>query len=95
MDAEESAAPESRPERAPREGPGFDQRLERLQSIVSELEQGELGLESAIERYQEGIELLKTCHGQLEGYRKRVEELSADAEASLRPYEADPDFPAD
>lgn len=75
--------------------PGFDARLERLQSIVSELEQGELGLEPAIERYQEGIELLKACHGQLQGYRKQVEELSADAEASLRPYEADPDFPSD
>ena len=59
------------------------------------MEQGELGLEPAIERYQEGIELLKACHAQLEGYRKRVEELSADAEASLRPYEADPDFPAE
>jgi len=95
MDAQKKASAETRPEQAEREGAGFDERLERLQSIVSELEQGELGLESAIERYQEGIELLKGCHGQLEGYRKRVEELSADAEASLRPYEADPDFTAD
>ena len=95
MDAQKNASQEARSDRTQGEGPGFDERLERLQSIVSELEQGELGLESAIERYQEGIELLKGCHGQLEGYRKQVEELSADAEASLRPYEADPDFPAD
>jgi exodeoxyribonuclease VII small subunit len=95
MDAQKNGPEETGAERTQREGPGFDERLERLQSIVSELEQGELGLESAIERYQEGIELLKGCHGQLEGYRKRVEELSADAEASLRPYESDPDFSAD
>ena len=71
----------------------FEGRLERLRVIVSELEQGELGLEPAIERYQEGIELIKTCHTALASFKKRVEELSADAESSLAPYEADPDFP--
>jgi exodeoxyribonuclease VII small subunit len=71
--------------------PTFDQRLERLESIVAELEKGELSLEPAIDRYQEGIELLKGCHGVLQEYRKRVEELTADAEASLRPFADDPD----
>src|SRR5687768_17316215 len=31
----------------------FDERLARLSALVSELEQGSLGLEPAIERYQE------------------------------------------
>jgi exodeoxyribonuclease VII small subunit len=75
------------------EGGSFDERLARLQAIVSELEQGELGLEPAIERYQEGIELLKQCHTVLAGYRRRVEELSAEAEAGIKAYGADPDFP--
>jgi len=70
---------------------GFDERLSRLEGLVGELEQGGLELEPAIELYQEGIELLKTCHGTLERYRQRVEELSADAEVALRPFEADPD----
>lgn len=73
------------------EEPSFDERLERLESIVAALEEGGLGLEEAIERYQEGIELLKGCHGALEGYRKRVEELTRDAEASMRPFAGDPD----
>ncbi len=73
--------------------PSFDERLERLEAIVSALEEGGLGLEQAIERYQEGIELLKGCHGALEGYRRRVEELTRDAEASMRPFEGDPDLP--
>ena len=71
--------------------PTFDQRLERLESIVAELEQGELSLEPAIDRYQEGIGLLKDCHGLLQRYRKRVEELAQDAEDSLRPFADDPD----
>ena len=75
--------------------PKFDERLARLEELVSELEQGELGLESSIERYQQGIVLLKECQGLLSRYRKQVEELTADAETALRPYAADPDVGKD
>jgi exodeoxyribonuclease VII small subunit len=75
-------------------GPGFDQRLARLEAIVAELEAGKLGLEPAIERYQEGILLLKQCHGALSGFRRRVEELTLEAEAVLRPFDGDPDAEA-
>ena len=79
---------------SPEEG-GFDQRLARLETLVGELEEGGLELEPAIERYQEGIELLKACHGTLARFRKRVEELSSEAEDVLRPFEGDPDLDAD
>ena len=72
-------------------GPGFDERLARLEAIVAELEDGELGLEGAIERYREGVELLRGCREQLAGFRRQVEELSDAAEQALRPYEDDPD----
>lgn len=71
--------------------PGFDERLESLEQIVEELEQGGLGLEQAIGRYQAGIELLRSCHTTLETTRKRVEELTAGAEGVLRPLDSDPD----
>jgi exodeoxyribonuclease VII small subunit len=67
----------------------FDQRLERLEKIVAELEQGRTGLEVAIERYQEGVELMRSCRASLEGYRKRIEELHGDGE--LKPFAHDPD----
>jgi len=70
----------------------FDTRMERLETIVGELEGGGLALEPAIERYQEGIELLKQCHGVLSGFKKQVEELTKDAEEALRPFESDPDL---
>ena len=70
---------------------GFDERLGRLEAIITELEGGGLELEAAIERYQEGIEHLKLCHRQLGEYRQRVEELTRDAEGVLKPFEADPD----
>ncbi|MEM7308119.1 MAG: exodeoxyribonuclease VII small subunit [Planctomycetota bacterium] len=71
---------------------GFDARLEALERIVQDLEDGGLGLEQAIERYQQGIELLKTCHATLASTRKRVEELTEGAEEALRPLGGDPDF---
>jgi len=73
-------------------GGGFDEKLGRLEALVAELEQGGLGLEPAIERYQEGIQLLKACHGALATYRRRVEELTREAEAAMKPFEGDPDF---
>ncbi|MSR64115.1 MAG: exodeoxyribonuclease VII small subunit [Planctomycetes bacterium] len=73
-------------------GAAFDDKLGRLEAIVSELEQGGLGLEPAIERYQEGIQLLKECHGALGAYRRRVEELTREAEGAMKPFEGDPDF---
>lgn len=75
--------------------PGFDTRLARLEEIVGELEDAELELEPAIERYREGVELLKQCRSVLSGYRQQVEELSKSAEASLRPYAGDPDVEGD
>ncbi|MCC7013589.1 MAG: exodeoxyribonuclease VII small subunit [Planctomycetes bacterium] len=68
--------------------PSFDQRLARLEQIVAELEQGKVGLEDAIGRYQEGTELVRRCRALLDGYQKRVEELT---DSGAQPYANDPD----
>lgn len=73
------------------DAPGFDARLERLESIVVQLEQGGLELEPAIEQYKEGVALLKGCRDMLGKYRRQVEELSREADASLAAFEGDPD----
>jgi len=67
----------------------FDQRLERLEKIVVELEQGRIGLEDAIERYQEGVALMRSCRATLDQYRRRIEELQADG--TTQPLASDPD----
>lgn len=78
------------PQEKPQEA-DFDSRLARLESIVQEMEEGGLGLEQAIERYQEGVGLLKGCRDVLDGYRRQVEELTRGAEGALKPYDEDPD----
>jgi len=75
------------------EEPDFDTRLERLEALVGELEAGGLGLEAAIERYREGVQLLAGARDQLSGYRKQVEELTQGAADALKPYAGDPDLP--
>lgn len=77
---------------APAEGGlEFDARLARLEAIVEEMEEGGLGLEGAIKRYEEGVSLLKGCREVLAGYRRQVEELTRGAEAALETYDDDPD----
>ncbi len=84
------ATPKKAAGKAPEE-PDFDTRLERLEALVGELEEGGLGLEAAIERYREGVSLLAGAREQLAGYRKQVEELTQGVEAALAPYAGDPD----
>ncbi len=77
------------PKPPPPPPPTFDQRLQRLEAIVAELENGGLALEPAIERYQEGVNLLRDCRSVLLGLQKRVEELTA--QGGLEPLAGDPD----
>lgn len=72
--------------------PTFDQRLQRLEAIVAELEQGGLSLEPSILRYQEGVGLLRECRAVLSSLEKRVEELSG--QGGLEPLAGDPDAPS-
>lgn len=60
----------------------FDERLQRLEALVQELEAGGGGLESALQRYAEGVRLLKECREALAAHKKTVEELTAEG---LRP----------
>lgn len=55
--------------------PQYGEVVARLQAIVEELEGGELSLEASLERFQEGIGLVKTGEGLLAQAEKRIEQL--------------------
>lgn len=69
----------------------FDARLARLEGLVAELEDGGLGLEAAIDRYREGVALLRGCRETLASFQKQVEELGQEGAGGARPYAGDPD----
>lgn len=51
----------------------FERALARLESIVTKLEDGELGLTASLATYEEGIRLLKNCQKMLESAERRIE----------------------
>ena len=56
--------------------PTFEEALENLEAIVHDLEEGQIGLAQALERYEAGVKLLKQCYELLEGAERRIELLS-------------------
>jgi len=53
----------------------FEQSMKRLETIVEELESGELTLEDSIARYEEGIKLSRRLQQVLDESEKRIERL--------------------
>jgi exodeoxyribonuclease VII small subunit len=63
--------------------PTFEQALARLEEIVHQIEEGELGLNEALERYEEGVKLLRQSYELLERAERKIELLSGfDAEGN-------------
>ena len=60
----------------PQEELTFEHALEGLQEIVSQLENGQLGLSESLECYQRGVGLLKHCHEALAGAARKIELLT-------------------
>ncbi len=66
------------PEKAPpaSDGPlSFEAGLQQLETIVKEMESGELPLERALELFERGMKLSDACRKQLEEAETRVEIL--------------------
>jgi len=59
----------------PLPSPGFEQSLAALEEIVHDLEEGQLGLEESLLRYEEGVKLLRRCHELLTKAQRRIELL--------------------
>ena len=61
----------------------FEQALQKLEQIVSEIEQGKVSLEESIEKYAEGIELIKHCRAILDSAEKKIQLLARSEGESL------------
>jgi exodeoxyribonuclease VII small subunit len=56
----------------------FEKALEKLEVIVSELEEGELALDASLKKYEEGITMVRICQEKLEKARKKIDLLMKD-----------------
>jgi exodeoxyribonuclease VII small subunit len=67
----------------------FEDSLAELERLVRELEDGRLGLDDALARYEQGVGLIKQCHAQLRQAEQRVLLLtgvSEDGQPVLQPF---------
>ena len=54
----------------------FEAALARLEQIVRQLEEGDVGLAEALQRYEEGVSLLRKSYELLQRAERRIEILS-------------------
>ena len=57
---------------SPEEALTFEQALAELDRIVRDLEDGAIGLEESLARYEQGVGLIKRCYGQLRDAEQRI-----------------------
>jgi exodeoxyribonuclease VII small subunit len=70
--------------------PDFEQALEELETLVDQLETGELSLDQSLERFKRGVELTRHCQSVLDQAQQTVQQLvDPDDETSTVPFEDD------
>ncbi len=62
----------------------FEEALNELEQILSEIEGGEVGLEESLLKYERGNFLIQHCRGVLNSAEKQIEVLSKSADGGVQ-----------
>ncbi len=54
----------------------FEDALKKLEKIIEEMERGDMSLDEALKKYQEGLELSRVCSQRLESAKKKIDVLT-------------------
>ena len=70
---------------------GFEAALKRLETLVGQMESGELGLDDLVAAFEEGQKMVKQCSDKLNAVERRIEILVKDETGAVtaRPFEPD------
>ena len=68
----------------------FEDALNKLEKIVSQLEEGDIALEESLRLFEEGIRLSRFCNQKLDEAEKKVEILLKDKNGILKTRPFDP-----
>ncbi len=60
----------------------FEDRMKRLEEIVTILEKGDEDLDKSLKLFEEGLQLSKQLKDELKEYEKKIEELTKDDSGS-------------
>ena len=66
----------------------FEEHLKKLESIVQQLEEGELTLDESVKLYEEGMSISKLCLDKLNKTKQKIEQLVLEGEEkySVKPF---------
>jgi exodeoxyribonuclease VII small subunit len=65
----------------------FEEALKQLETIADQIEQGKIGLEESITKYEEGMALVKQCREILAKAEHRIQKLQERADGTLEASE--------
>lgn len=68
----------------------FEDALNKLEKIVSKLEEGDIPLEESLKLFEEGIRLSRFCNQKLDEAEKKVEILLKGRNGILKPHPFEP-----
>ena len=68
----------------------FEEALRELETILAEIESGDVGLEESLTKYERGNFLIQHCRGVLNGAEKQIELLSKAADGALQTAPLEP-----
>lgn len=70
--------------------PDFEKSLEELESLVEQLESGDLSLDQSLKQFKRGVELTRHCQGVLDQAQQTVQTLmDTEDESSAVPFATD------
>ena len=56
----------------------YEQQLQQLETLIKQLENGDLSLDQTLAAYEQGIGLVRACQQQLEQAEQRIQLLTQD-----------------
>ncbi len=75
-----------------KKAPDFEQSLQELESIVTQMEQGDLSLEDSLKAFEEGISLTRECQTILSLAEQKVQLLTeSGGELKVEPFHVEED----
>lgn len=62
----------------------FEEALQKLETIVTQMEEGDLPLEETLKAFEEGVRLARFCARKLDEAERKVEKLMRDQAGKLQ-----------
>lgn len=69
----------------------FEEKIKELETIINELESGEVDLDSSIEKYMEAMKIVEFCDKKLKGFEEKITKVLSE-DGSLKDFKLEEDI---